>query len=58
MVAIAICNRLAFSPRIARSAVTDAENTLTLYRSAVLEQALGLLVLVAAAVLGAIHPVP
>jgi len=38
--------------------VTDAENTLTLYRSVVLEQALGLLVLVAAAVLGTIHPVP
>jgi len=57
MTAIANCNRLVCSSRIARSAVTDGENTLTLSRSVALEQVVGLLVLAAVAVLGTTHPV-
>jgi putative copper resistance protein D len=61
MIAIAICNRLVFSPRIllgAQSPGSDAENTMTLYRSVAVEQAIGLLVLAVVAVLGTTHPIP
>ena len=61
MIAIAICNRLVFSPRIllgAQSPGSDAENAMTLYRSVAVEQAIGLLVLAAVAVLGTTHPIP
>jgi Na+/proline symporter len=61
MIAIAICNRLVFSPRIllsAQSPGSDAENAMTLYRSVAMEQAIGVLVLAAVAVLGTTHPIP
>jgi putative copper resistance protein D len=60
MIAIAICNRLVFSPRIlpgAQSPKSDAENTMTLYRSVAVEQVIDLLVLAAVAVLGTTHPI-
>jgi putative copper resistance protein D len=61
MIAIAICNRLIFSPWIlqgAQSPGRDTENTKTLYRIVAVEQAIGLLVLAAVAVLGTTHPIP
>jgi putative copper resistance protein D len=61
MIAIAMCNRLVFSPRIllgAQSPGSDAENTMTLYRSVAVEQVIGLLMLAAVAVLGTTHPIP
>jgi putative copper resistance protein D len=61
MIAIAICNRFVFSPRLllgAQSPGSGADNTMTLYRSVAVEQAIGLFVLAAVAVLGTTHPIP
>ncbi len=56
MVAIALINRLMLTPRImTKPQPTDIRS---LWRSVLVEQAVGLLVLVVAARLGTIHPVP
>jgi copper resistance protein D len=56
MVAIAIVNRLALSPRI--MAAADPKGVRTLWRSVLLEQGVAVLVVAAVAWLGTIHPVP
>jgi len=54
MVAIAIVNRIVFAPKI----MTGKQDATALRRSVLVEQGVGLLVLVSVAWLGTIHPVP
>src|SRR5262249_20339358 len=56
MVVIALVNRLVFTPKIATKA--QPADIRSLWRSVLVEQGVGLLVLAVVARLGTIHPVP
>jgi putative copper resistance protein D len=55
MVTIALVNRFALTPKISAAGAAGVH---ALWRSVVMEQGVGLLVLVSVALLGTIHPVP